>query len=114
MELRVDASDHGDVSVLSPVGDIDLHTAPVVGRHIEELEAAGRRTVVVDLTSVDFLDSSGLGMFVAAQQRLSAAGGGLRIACPPPHAQKVFRITRLAEVIPIFGSVADSVDGAGG
>jgi anti-sigma B factor antagonist len=112
MELRVDAADRGDVSVLAPVGDIDLHTAPVVDRRIEELEAVGRRTVVVDLTGVEFLDSSGLGMFVAAQHRLSAAGGGLRIACPPPHAQKVFRITRLAEVIPVYDSVDESIDGA--
>lgn len=111
MELRVDAADRGDVAVLAPVGDIDLHTPPVLDRRIDELETSGRRTVVVDLTGVDFLDSSGLGMFVAAQQRLSAAGGGLRIACPQPHAQKVFRITRLAEVIPIFCSVDESIDG---
>jgi len=111
MELHADASDRGDVTVLTLAGDIDLHTAPQVRDRLEELRADGRRTVVLDLSRVDFLDSSALGTLVAAQRSFTQDGGGLRVACPQPHAQKVFRITRLADVIPIFDDVAAAARG---
>jgi anti-sigma B factor antagonist len=105
MELRADASDHGDVTVLTLAGDIDLHSAPQVRDRLEDLRGKGRKRVVLDLSGVDFLDSSALGTLVAAQRNFAQDGGGLRVACPQPHAQKVFRITRLAEVIPVYETV---------
>jgi anti-sigma B factor antagonist len=112
MAVRVEGYDRGDIAVLAPVGEIDLQNAPQVRERLTHLRSQGRRVVVIDLSGVEFLDSSALGMFVGAQQDFGADGGGLRIACPPPHAQKVFRITRLAEVIPIYESVdaASTVD----
>jgi anti-anti-sigma factor len=50
---------------------------------------------------------------VGAAATLRAAGGSLRLACPPPRVQKVFRISRVAEVIPIYDSVDDAVRAAG-
>jgi anti-sigma B factor antagonist len=105
MELRAEASDRGGVTVLALAGDIDLHSAPQVRDRLEDLRGQGRKTVVLDLSGVDFLDSSALGTLVAAQRSFAEDGGGLRVACPQPHAQKVFRITRLAEVIPVFETV---------
>lgn len=105
MELRVDASEHGDVTVVTLAGDIDLHTAPQLREVLDKLCIDGRRIVVVDLSAVDFLDSSALGTLVAARHSFAHEGGELRVACPQPHAQKIFRITRLAEVVPVFETV---------
>jgi anti-sigma B factor antagonist len=111
MDLRVDVAERGTVTVVTLAGDIDLHTAPELRKELEELrEGSGPQAVVLDLSEVSFLDSSALGALVTAQREFVAAGGGLRMACPQPHAQKVFRITRLAEVIPIF----DTVEAASG
>lgn len=110
MDLRVDATVRGDHHVLAPAGDIDLHTAPELRNQLDTQRKDGAVWIVVDLSGVEFLDSSALGMLVGAHHELVAAGGGLKIACPKPHVQKVFRITRLAEVVPIF----ESVDGACG
>jgi anti-anti-sigma factor len=49
-----------------------------------------------------------LGALVAAHRALTGAGGSLKLAAPREHVQKVFRITRLAEVIPLFDSVDDA------
>jgi anti-sigma B factor antagonist len=88
-------------------GDIDIRTAPALRERLGELVGAGQ-VVVVDLSAVEFLDSSGLGAFVGAANALRAAGGSLRLACPRPHVQKIFRISRLAEVIPIHEDVASA------
>lgn len=108
MDLTIGTSVRGDYEVVSPAGDLDLHTVPALRRRLDEVRAGGRNSIIVDLTSVDFLDSSALGLLVNVQRQLAEAGGGLKVACPQPHVQKVFRITRLAEVIPIHESIDDA------
>jgi anti-sigma B factor antagonist len=110
VDLSIEASELDGARVLRLRGEIDVRTSPLLRQRLSELLAAGR-TVVVDLTSVEFLDSSALGTFVEAARGRNGSGGALRLACPPPHVQKVFRITRLAEVIPIYASVAQAVTG---
>jgi anti-sigma B factor antagonist len=97
VDLAIETSSYNGATVLS-AGTLRDRLADVVGQ----------RTVIVDLSSVEFLDSSALGALVAASRDLGDAGGSLRLACPPPHVQKVFRITRLADVIPVFADVAEA------
>ena len=94
--------------MLALTGDIDIHTAPQVRDCLASLQADGTTSIVVDLAGVSFLDSSALGALVAAHRDLTSAGGRLKLAAPRPHVLKVFRITRLTDVMPIF----DSVDAA--
>lgn len=104
MDLAMGASTCRDAAVLAVSGEIDIHSAPLLTARLAELEdSAG--TVVVDLTGVEFLDSSALGALVGAHRRATAAGRSLRLVCDRPHILKVFRITRLDEVIPVFDSV---------
>jgi anti-sigma B factor antagonist len=105
MDLGIEVSQRGQDVVLALAGDIDINTAPQVRDRLAGLQAAGQTSIVVDLAEVTFLDSSALGALVAAHQELAAAGGSLRLAAPRAHVQKVFRITRLADVIPLFDSV---------
>src|SRR5947199_9532708 len=89
-------------------GVIDIHSAPEISEQLGRLQADGSVAIVVDLSGVNFLDSSALGALVAAHRALSEAGGSLKLAAPREHVLKVFRITRLAEVIPLFDSVDDA------
>jgi anti-sigma B factor antagonist len=108
MELGIDVSRHGDEVVVAVSGDIDIHTAPQIRDRLAALQAEGQKSVVVDLSGVSFLDSSALGALVAAHRELREAGGSLKLAAPRAHVLKVFRITRLVEIIPLY----DSVDAA--
>lgn len=108
MELAMEVSPRGDDLVLSVSGDIDLHTAPQIRARLAALHAEGHTSIVIDLGGVAFLDSSALGAFVAVHRELADAGGSLRLAAPQEHVRKVFRITRLVEVIPLY----DTVDAA--
>jgi anti-sigma B factor antagonist len=89
-------------------GDIDINTAPDIRDRLAALQADGVRSIVVDLAAVNFLDSSALGAFVAAHRDLTGAGGRLKLAAPRSHVRKVFQITRLAEVIPLYESVDEA------
>jgi anti-anti-sigma factor len=104
VDLSIDVSARETSTVVTLAGDIDMQTAAALRERLAELDASAG-TVIVDLAGVEFLDSSGVGALVGAASALSATGGSLRLACPPPQVQKVFRISRLAEVIPIYDDV---------
>lgn len=105
MELGIETQARGNDLVLLVSGDIDIHTAPQLRDRLAELQDAGSTRVVVDLAGVNFLDSSALGALVAAHRDLTADGGTLRLAAARPHVLKIFQITRLTEVIPLYDSV---------
>ena len=107
MELSIDVSTQEASTVITLAGDIDIETAPALREQLAALSPTVR-IVVVDLSAVEFLDSSGVGALVGAAAALREAGGSLRLACPPPRVQKVFRISRLAEVIPIYDDVGEA------
>jgi anti-sigma B factor antagonist len=110
VDLTIDATQQGASTVVSLAGDIDMHTAPRLREALRDLSGESG-VVVIDLTAVKFLDSSGVGALVGAAALFLEAGGSLRLACPPPRVQKVFRISRLAEVIPIHDDVSAAVTG---
>ena len=106
MDLSIDVSPRETSTVVSLSGDIDIQTAPALRERLAALPES--RIVVVDLSAVEFLDSSGVGALVGAAAALRDDGGSLRLACPQPRVQKVFRISRLAEVIPIYDNVDEA------
>jgi anti-sigma B factor antagonist len=90
-------------------GELDLATAPALAEALNGLDASGG-PVVVDLTDVGFLDSSGLSTLLQARQRLADDGRGaeLRLVVTRPSILRVLDVTGLADVFAVY----DSVDGA--
>lgn len=88
--------------VLRFVGELDAYVAPEVR---ERLHAAidtdpEPEVLIVDLTNVTFLDSTILGLLVGSLRRLRERGGELRLAYPPPPADRIFALTGLDAVFP--------------
>jgi anti-sigma B factor antagonist len=99
----------GDRDVIPFAGDLDAHTAPMLQKAVDRtLAAAPARVLIIDLSEVSFIDSSGLSVIVGAHKRLSDAGAGVRLVVGSPQVTKVLGLTGLDAVIPIFSSVADA------
>ena len=58
-------------------------------------------TVELDLSEIKFMDSHGLGVLIGLQNRLARRHGGLKVVNPPPHARKIFEMTRMGRVFEI-------------
>ena len=69
--------------VVSVEGELDLYTAPQLRDAVMGAVEDGSKRVVVDLTKVPFMDSSGLGVVVACLKRLRESGGDLAVVTPP-------------------------------
>ena len=91
--------------VLAIQGDVDLASSPRLREQFIELVRGGHRNVVVDLTAVDFIDSTGLGILVGAFRRLRQQGGDMSVVCTRPRILQLFEITGLAKVFAIHASV---------
>jgi anti-sigma B factor antagonist len=95
----------GGLSVITPQGEIDVATAPGLRDHLDKVIGRGSGPVVVDLTSVTFIDSTGLGVLIGAQKHCDEAERELRIVITDPRIRKVFEITGLTDHFAIHDSL---------
>ena len=80
-KLQITRVDHDAVVVLVLSGEIRLDDGDLALQQcVDEILAAGRRNVVLDLLNVSYIDSSGVGRLVAESKRLSQQGGAMRLA----------------------------------
>ena len=78
------------VLTLSLSGELDHHAAKdVIGKLELAVERYLPRQLVLDLSGVSFMDSSGLAVVMTAQRRMQGIGGSAVIRCVPPQAKKV-------------------------
>ena len=99
--FRVDVV--GGYVVVAAHGEIDLDTA--VGLH-QAVQTALRFSphLVVDLTQVNFIDSSGLGVLVGARRKATALSGSVSLVHPPPVLRRLLDVTGLGDVMPAYMS----------
>ena len=111
MDLSFETRAVGGTTVLAVGGDVDLHTAPQLRDRIRTLVDEGTRRLVVDMTGVEFLDSTGLGTLLGSRKQLVALDGRLALAGLSDHVLKVFEITSLDQVFDIHATVDEALRG---
>jgi anti-sigma B factor antagonist len=97
--------------VVQPHGEIDVLTAPTLGRRLLKLVDEGKTRLIVDLSRVTFMDSTGIGVLLNALRRASGRDGGLVLVCPTERVLRPFEVTGLAGHIRIVRSRAEALRG---
>jgi anti-sigma B factor antagonist len=97
----------GTVVVLS--GDVDLHHSPAL--HAALVEVAGNRPkrLMLDLSGVPYMDSSGVGTLVEVFRRVTAYKGKMVLFGLNPRVRSVFEITKLDRFFTICESEAQAI-----
>ena len=96
--------------VLELRGDIDLNEKPKVAAQLEPLIERQTTGIVIDLTKVPYVDSSGLAIFIDALQRVQQYGGKLALAGLQDNVRLVFQISKLDKVFEIFGDSQSALE----
>ena len=112
MELRLNTRTAGESTVVAVGGEVDNSTAPQLWDALVQAFDGGAAIGIVDLSETEFLDSSGLGVLVGIGKRQAGTGSVLHVVCPRPQLRKLFEISHLDEVIPLFDSVDDAARSA--
>jgi anti-anti-sigma factor len=93
-------------------GELDLSTVERVESELNALEEREEKVLVLDLSGLTFLDSTGLRLMVTADQRAQKCGRRLVIVKGPEPVQRVFSITKLDETLEMVDDVSQVQGGA--
>ncbi len=109
MEVRVRNYEKG--TVIEVQGEVDLYSSPRVRESIVAATRAKAPTLVVDLSGVGYMDSSGVATLVEGLQFSRRYGGAFRLAGLTPGVRQVFAFAKLDKVFEIFPD-AETATGA--
>ncbi len=106
--MEVEVRDEGRICVVRLSGDVDLESSPVARRAL--LASTERsRCVLVDLSAVKYIDSSGIASLVEAYQSARGKQIAFALAAVSPEALRVLQLARLDKVFTIYATVADGL-----
>lgn len=83
----------GGVAVMALSGELDMATAPILRENLARVEDSGAVSIMLDLSEVTFIDSSGLKEFLEARSRAQDNGHRLLMSGASPAAQRLFELT---------------------
>ena len=105
--MQIATTPGSDRYLITVSGEVDLASSPDLDTAIIAAIESGSSSLVIDLTDVSFMDSSGLGVIVRGLKRCREADKDLDLVITNERVLKVFGITGLDQVIPIHDSLED-------
>jgi anti-anti-sigma factor len=112
--LRVDVRTGADRIVLELHGELDLAGAPALGEQIRRAEAQDDRAVVLDLEDLQFLDSAGLRVILAAHERAQEEQRELAITPGTPQVQRLLSVAGVSDYLRTVSSPDGALTGRPG
>ena len=107
--MEHEVREHDGITVLAPHGPIDVgHALDLRNLIAGSVEVAGAR-LLVDLTHVTLIDSSGVGIFVTAHRQAEAVGAQFALANPVGPVGRVFEMTRTNKLLRIYASLDEGL-----
>ncbi|WP_205648046.1 STAS domain-containing protein [Actinomadura rubteroloni] len=101
MELNVSTSSQGGHTVVTATGELDLYTAPRLQAALADLAGDAADRITVDLSGVEFCDSIGMNVLLAAMQRVRDGGGSFALAAPRTAVRRILQVTGLDTVFTV-------------
>ena len=95
---------------MTVTGEIDMATAPRFRQRLLGVITGGAQNVVIDLSGVDFIDSTGLGVLMGAAKRVRIGGGDIRLVVMGSRLADLIELTRLDRVLDVFGSISAATE----
>ncbi len=104
--------DKNDATIVPLEGEIDLHVSPRTAATMQNAMQDKPARLVIDLSKVTYIDSSGLAVLIESMQSVEKYGGRFALAALQPQVTPIFEIARLDQVFKIFPDVDSAVASA--
>lgn len=111
MEIEVEEKE--GFHVVTPVGELDVYTVPLFRKVVLDLEGKRRHDLILDLSKVTFIDSSGLGSLIESYQRVSSSEGEMAFVIDNPRILKIVRLVNLDKIFQIFPNLGQALQAVG-
>lgn len=97
--------------MIAVAGELDLASGPELEAELERVAGPDTRLLVIDLSGLDFMDSTGLSIIVRAHQRLGGQGCELGLVRGSPQVQRLLDLTGVAERLRIVDAPEELING---
>ncbi len=108
LSIDLKTEEGGEVLIFKLRGSLDLATTPTVRAALLEATEKGKRDLIVDLTQLEFLDSTGLGALIGAHRRATERGGSVRLIVNEGPIARLLNITGLMRIFAVYHSIEDA------
>lgn len=109
--MKFKIKEHQNITVISLDGKVmGGPDSTVLNDLLHKLITEGKKKIVLDLKNVNLMNSSGLGMLIAALTTMRNASGDLKIAAPSKKIENLLIITKLIKIFELFKTVKQAVE----
>jgi anti-sigma B factor antagonist len=105
--LDIQIHDHTTHIICQPIGELDAYTVPQFRDVLAKVGPS--RRLLIDLSSVPFMDSAGLGALIGGIRRVREAGGEVAVACNRPTLMRLLHTTGFDRIVSVTETVDDAV-----
>jgi anti-sigma B factor antagonist len=99
--------------VIELEGEVDVYTAPQLKQQMINLLESGNKQMIIDLTKVEYLDSTALGVLIGGLKRMREMDGNMMLVCPSARIRRVFEITGLDKIFDIYNTADEAQEAVG-
>jgi len=100
-KLAISQQRSADRYVVAVSGELDIATAAPIEQALQHAEATDARSIILDLSRLDFIDASGVALLVSANARSQADSNRLIVIRPPRHVMRVLVLSAIAHTLPL-------------
>jgi anti-sigma B factor antagonist len=105
LDIQIDRGD-GVFTVCRPVGELDAFTVSQFRQALADL--VSKKRLVIDMSSVPFVDSAGLGALIGGIRRARELGGDVAVCCNRPTLTRLLRTTGFDRIVTVTETVAEA------
>ena len=111
VSLKISTRESDDITIVELAGKstLESHGAHEFSRHVKRLVADGKHKILLNLSELTQIDSSGVSVIVETWASLRNRRGELKLMCPRGRVQEVLRVIRLVQVIPSFENESEAL-----
>jgi len=107
--MQVTEKQTNDIMLYSVNGDIDINSSPEIRDSFEKTATKKIMKIVINLSGVSYIDSSGLATLVEMLKKTRGYGGKMRLSNLAPKVKSLFEITKLEKLFEIYDSEEEAV-----
>lgn len=107
--LTITATSRGTSHVLELAGEIDMSTAGQLREALRDLTLHHAQQLIIDMAGLDFCDSTGISVLVAARTHALVADASIALTCVPSHLVQALRVVGLDQIFPIHATTSEAI-----
>jgi anti-sigma B factor antagonist len=114
LRLTTRTRERDGLPILEVKGEIDVFTAPLFKQAVVNMVSEGRRDLFIDMSGVEFMDSSGFGTLLGATKRLRPDGGSVHLFGCSPTIERMLHLIRLDTIVGVHAREDEAIAAASG